>query len=148
MTSNFDNKFQAYIMFWLTLKVKSLARRLISSGYFPCLCLSVRQRVHFQGHPQRLFPVLSRFITLFLLYWAIYLFIYLFFYFFLVIAPLSPSFTTKLIGLAYAASTHKNMQSHFRIFTIFCSDLGFRPFLGQVHITLRYISLLQAPAYL
>ena len=51
-------------------------------------------------------------------------------------------FTTKIIRLAHAASTHKNMQSHFRIFTQFCSDLGFRPFPVQVHIILRYIAFL------
>ena len=51
-------------------------------------------------------------------------------------------FTTKLIRLAHVAFTLKNMQSHFRIFTTFCPDLGLnRPIREQVHIMLRHIGL-------
>ena len=51
-------------------------------------------------------------------------------------------FTTKFIYLAHADSTHRNMKSHLKLFTEFCSDLGFRPFPVQVHIILRYITFL------
>ena len=54
------------------------------------------------------------------------------------------SFLHRLIRLAHAATTHKNMQSHFRIFTQFCSNLGVRPFPVQPETILRYLSFLSA----
>ena len=53
-------------------------------------------------------------------------------------------FSHRLIRLAHAASTHKNMQSHFRLFTQFCSNLCVRPLPVQPETILRYISFLSA----
>lgn len=52
------------------------------------------------------------------------------------------SFSHRLIRLAHAATTHKNMQSHFRIFTQFCNNLGVQPFPVPPETILRYISFL------
>ena len=51
-------------------------------------------------------------------------------------------FAHRLIRLAHANSTHKNMQSHFRVFTDFCHRLGSRPFPVQGSTILRYIAFL------
>ena len=77
---------------------------------------------------------------------------YIFSFFFLLVFFLGSTqglqfldiFSHRLIRLAHAASTHKNMQSHFRIFTQFCSDLRVRPLPVQPATILRYISFLSA----
>ncbi|CAH3145795.1 unnamed protein product, partial [Porites lobata] len=52
------------------------------------------------------------------------------------------SFSDRLIRLAHAASTHSNMQSHLKLFTQFCNDLGHQPFPVQVTTILRYLAFL------
>ena len=51
-------------------------------------------------------------------------------------------FAHRLIRLAHADSTHNNMQSHLRVFTEFCHNLGLRPFPVQAQTILRYIAFL------
>ena len=51
---------------------------------------------------------------------------------------------SRLIGLAHATSTHNNMQSHFRVFTDFCHNLGLPSFPVHVQTILRYIAFLSA----
>ena len=50
------------------------------------------------------------------------------------------SFSDSLIRLAHAASTYSNMQSHLKLFTQFCNDLGHQPFPVQVTTILRYLA--------
>ena len=52
------------------------------------------------------------------------------------------SFSDRLIRLAHAASMHSNMQSHRKLFTQFCHDLGHQPFPIQVATILRYLAFL------
>jgi len=52
------------------------------------------------------------------------------------------SFSDRLICLAHAASTHNNMQSHLKLFTQFCNDLGHQPFPVKVTTMLRYLAFL------
>ena len=76
---------------------------------------------------------------------AVFASIYIYFFFFLG----SPQglqfldgFAHRLIRLAHADSTHKNMQSHLRVFTEFCHNLGLGPFPVQAQTVLRYIAFL------
>ena len=56
--------------------------------------------------------------------------------------PFLDGFAHRLIRLAHSESTHKNMQSHLRVFTEFCHNLGLRPFPVQAQTILRYIAFL------
>ena len=76
---------------------------------------------------------------------AVFAYIYIYFFFFLG----SPQglqfldgFAHRLIRLAHADSTHKNMQSHLRVFTEFCHNLGLGSFPVQAQTVLRYIAFL------
>ena len=52
------------------------------------------------------------------------------------------SFSDRLIRLAHDATVHSNTQSHLKLFTQFCNDLGHQPLPVQVTMILRYLNFL------
>ena len=52
------------------------------------------------------------------------------------------AFAQRLVHLAFAASTHKNIKSHVNVYTRFCHSVRASPFPFQIDLLIRYVAYL------
>ena len=52
------------------------------------------------------------------------------------------AFAQRLVRLAFAPSTHKNIRSHVNVYTRFCHSVRASPFPVQIDLLIRYVAYL------
>ena len=52
------------------------------------------------------------------------------------------AFAQRLVHLAFAPSTHKNIKSHVNVYTRFCHSVRASPFPVQIDLLIRYVAYL------
>ena len=81
---------------------------------------------------------------------ALFIYIYIFFFFLLfsfvsgsfISIPTLDAFAQRLLDLAFADSTHRNMKSHVSVYTKFCRSVSCSPFPIQTPFLMRYVAYL------
>ena len=54
--------------------------------------------------------------------------------------PTLDAFAQRLLHLAFADSTHRNIQSHVNVYTRFCRSVACSPFPIEIQLLIRYVA--------